>query len=165
MPEFSIRPLTGADRAWVERFTTQHWGADLMVAHGERFYISRLPGFVAEADGAVAGLVTYAITNHQCEITSLDSLREGLGIGSALIEAVKAVALERDCGRLFLVTTNDNLAALRFYQRRGFVLAALRPGAVAESRKIKPEIPRIGDHGIPIRDELELEIRLTSGAD
>lgn len=160
MPDFSIRPLTGADRAWVERFTAEYWGADLMVAHGESFYISRLPGFVAEADGAVTGLVTYNIAGSQCEITSLDSLREGFGIGSALIEAVMAVARARRCRRLFLVTTNDNVAALRFYQRRGFVLAALRPGAVVESRKIKPEIPLVGNDGIPIRDEIELEILL-----
>ncbi len=157
MPGFSIRPLTGADQAWVERFATEHWGADLMVVHGQVFYISRLPGFVAEFNGAAAGLVTYHITEDQCEITSLDSLREGLGIGSALIKAVEMVAREQGCQRMFLVTTNDNINALRFYQRRGFTLAALRSGAVTDSRKIKPEIPLIGDHGIPIRDEIELE--------
>lgn len=163
MPGFSIRPLTGADRDWVERFTTEHWGADLMVVHGQRFYISQLPGFVAEDYGAVVGLVTYTITggpDMQCEILSLDSLREGQGIGSDLIDAVKTVAMERSCRRLFLATTNDNINALRFYQRRGFVLAALRPNAVAETRKVKPEIPLIGEHGIPIRDEIELEINL-----
>jgi hypothetical protein len=58
-----------------------------------------------------------------------------------------------------VVTTNDNLGALRFYQRRGFVLAALRPGAITEARRtLKPEISEIGADGIPIRDELELEL-------
>ncbi len=157
MPGFSIRPLTGADQAWVERFAAEHWGADLIVVHGQVLYISRLPGFVAEFNSAAAGLVTYHITEDQCEITSLDSLREGLGIGSALIKAVEMVAREQGCQRMFLVTTNGNINALRFYQRRGFTLAALRPGAVTDSRKIKPEIPLIGEHGIPIRDELELD--------
>lgn len=160
MPELTIRPLTDADRGWLERFAVEHWGADLMVVHGERFYLSRLPGFAAQEDGQVVGLITYTIAADQCEITSLDSLREGRGIGGALIEAVKAAAAERGCRRLFLVTTNDNIHALRFYQRRGFILAALRPGAVEESRRIKPEIPQVGYHDIPIRDEIELEMIL-----
>jgi hypothetical protein len=57
-----------------------------------------------------------------------------------------------------VITTNDNLDALRFYQRRGFRLAALHRGAVDDSRaRLKPQIPPIGDHGIKLRDELELE--------
>jgi hypothetical protein len=57
-----------------------------------------------------------------------------------------------------VLTTNDNVDALRFYQRRGFRLAELHPGAVDEARaRLKPEIPRVGDHGIPLRDELMLE--------
>ena len=55
-----------------------------------------------------------------------------------------------------LITTNDNVDALRFYQRRGFVLTELRPGAVDESRRMKPQIPLVGAYGIPIRDELVL---------
>jgi hypothetical protein len=62
---------------------------------------------------------------------------------------------------VWLVTTNDNLVALRFYQRRGFRLSALRPGAVDEARRrLKPAIPDAGAFGIPLRDELELELRL-----
>jgi ribosomal protein S18 acetylase RimI-like enzyme len=56
------------------------------------------------------------------------------------------------------VTTNDNVDALRFYQRRGFRLAALRAGAVEDARaRLKPEIPWTGADGIELRDELELE--------
>jgi hypothetical protein len=60
---------------------------------------------------------------------------------------------------LWLVTTNDNTHALRFYHRLGFRLAALHPGAVEAARRLKPEIPLLGLDEIPIRDELELEIR------
>ena len=56
-----------------------------------------------------------------------------------------------------LTTTNDNVDALRFYQRHGFRLVELRPGAVDAARRLKPEIPATGAHGIPLRDELELE--------
>ncbi|MEW5718069.1 MAG: GNAT family N-acetyltransferase, partial [Chloroflexota bacterium] len=82
------------------------------------------------------------------------------GIGSALIDAVKLRARQAGCKRLWLITTNDNLTALRFYQKRGFTLAALHRNALEESRKIKPEIPLVGEHGIPLRDEIELEMML-----
>ena len=63
--------------------------------------------------------------------------------------------------RLWLITTNDNVDALRFYQRRGYRLARVDAGAVDRSRAaLKPAIPEIGAHGIPLRDELELELLL-----
>ena len=34
--------------------------------------------------------------------------------------------------------------------------AGVRPGAVDEARLLKPAVPRIGDHGIPIRDKIDL---------
>ena len=73
-----------------------------------------------------------------------------------LIQAIRAEAKRRGCHEIMLTTTNDNIGALRFYQRRGFRLAALRPGAVDRSRLRKPEIPRTGDFGIPLRDEIDL---------
>jgi ribosomal protein S18 acetylase RimI-like enzyme len=106
--------------------------------------------------------LTYHIDGDACEIVTLDSQREGWGIGTALIEAVKAAARQSGCGRLWLVTTNDNTHALRFYQKRGFILAALHRDAVAASRAIKPEIPFFGVDGIPIRDEIELEMSLAA---
>lgn len=92
----------------------------------------------------------------ECEIMSLNSLAEGKGIGTALLSEVEKAAREQDCRLLKLVTANDNTHALRFYQRRGFVLSKISIGAVEEARKLKPEIPLIGSDGIPIRDEIEL---------
>jgi hypothetical protein len=57
---------------------------------------------------------------------------------------------------LWLVTTNDNLRALRTYQRQGFVLTELRSGEVSRARLLKPAIPLIGQNEIPMRDELVL---------
>jgi GNAT superfamily N-acetyltransferase len=159
---FQLRPLTNEDRAWVEAFTAEHWGSDKMVVHAEVITISQLPGFAAEKDGAIAGLVTYHIANKECEILSLDSLLPGMGIGTALIEAVRLSAIRQGCRRLFLTTTNDNIDALLFYQKRGFELAKVRPGAVNASRLIKPEIPLVGYYGLPIRDEIEFEMILTA---
>ena len=153
-----IRPLSPADRDWVAGHSVEHWGAETVVAHGALYRPAELPGFVAEMDGNAAGLVTFHVASDACEIITLDSLSEGRGIGTALIEAVRAAADAAGCWRLWLITTNDNLHALGFYQKRGFRLVALHPGAVDAARMLKPEIPLLGNDGIPIRDEIELEI-------
>jgi GNAT superfamily N-acetyltransferase len=160
MTEFTIRPVIPGDWAWVRAFIVERWRAPVVVALGELFHPDDLPGFLAEADGERIGLVTYRIDSRGCEIVTLDSVRKGLGVGSALVEAVREVAVTLSCERLWVITTNDNLDALRFYQRRGFRLAALHRGAVDAARRIKPTIPDDGVYGIPLHDEIELEMPL-----
>jgi N-acetylglutamate synthase-like GNAT family acetyltransferase len=121
-----------------------------------------LPGFRVERGGEMVGLLTYRIDGDACEIVTLDATIEQRGIGTALIDATCAAAVEAGCKRLWLITTNDNLDALRFYQRRGFRIVAVQPNAVDESRRLKPSIPEVGAYGIPLRDELELERILPS---
>jgi ribosomal protein S18 acetylase RimI-like enzyme len=105
-------------------------------------------------------LVTYLIRGRDCEIVTLNSLQQGIGIGSALVDTVRQLAIAQGCRRLWLITTNDNLPALGFYQKKGFHLVRVYPGMVDASRKVKPQIPLLGMNGIPIRDEIELELRL-----
>ena len=135
----------------------EQWGAEVVVAHGTIYEPHKLTGFVAAqaAQELPIGLITYQLQDNQCEIVTLDSLQPRQGIGSALIEAVKDVAKQSDCERIWLITTNDNLKALRFYQKRGFTLAALHRNAIEQARKLKPQIPAIGIDGIPIRDEID----------
>ena len=156
----AVRALEPDDRPWVRGLIAERWGAATIVVHGTLFLPAELPGLVAERDGERVGLLTYDVREDGCEIVTLDSMRSGVGVGTALIEAAKETARRVDCRRLWLTTTNDNLDALRFYQRRGFVLAALHREAVTAARRLKPEIPPIGAHGIPIRDEIELETTL-----
>ena len=160
MENFSIRSVDKEDRNWIAQFLDEYWGSTRIVSRGQVYLAHLLPGFVALVDEAHAGLVTYRFGADDCEIVTFNSLQEGLGIGTALIEAVKEVASEEDCRRLWLITTNDNMQALRFYQKRGFHLVAVYPSALDESRKIKPEIPLFGKDGIPLRDEIELELPL-----
>lgn len=160
MSDVALLPLRPEDRDWVERFVAEHWGAAMVVGHGTIYYPHELPGFAAVQAGERVGLVTYRIEGERCEIVTLDSLRPSSGVGTALIEAVKQVARRAGCTRLWLTTTNDNMNALRFYQKRGFALVALRPNALALSRRLKPQIPLIGDHGIPLRDEIDLAMEL-----
>jgi GNAT superfamily N-acetyltransferase len=156
----SVRPVAPDDEAWVREAIRARWGAETVVSRGAVWEPARLPGFVAEEGGRPVGLITYRDAHNECEIVTIDALVERAGVGTVLIEAVVAAARAARRTRVWLITTNDNLDALRFYQRRGFTLAALHRGAVAESRRLKPSIPELGAHGIPIRDELELERRL-----
>jgi ribosomal protein S18 acetylase RimI-like enzyme len=158
--EIEIRPMEPADRPWVLRFLQERWGSDRMVGHGEMFYPADHAGFIAMRSGEPMGLVTYRIANDACEITLIDSGIQYGGIGTALLGTVEEAARGAGCRCIWLITTNDNVDALRFYQRRGFVLAALHPNAMEAARRLKPEIPLVGDYGIPLRDEIELEMAL-----
>jgi N-acetylglutamate synthase-like GNAT family acetyltransferase len=161
MTGFAIHPLTERDGDRVAEFITEHWGSNIIVSRGVIHRPEKLPGFVAvNEQGAWIGLITYHIQGDACEIVTLDSLRPASGIGTALIEAVKAEARPAGCKRVWLITTNDNLHALKFYQKRGFTLAALHSNAIEQSRRLKPQIPLIGNDGIPIRDEIELAFEL-----
>ena len=154
--EITVRPVQETDRPTVEWLTTQLWGAAEVVVHDDVFYPASLPGFIAERAGRIAGLVTFDVRAGVLEIVTINALDQFTGIGTMLIEAVRDEAKRRGCQQVTLTTTNDNVDALRFYQRRGFRLAALRPGAVDRSRLRKPEIPRTGDFGIPLHDEIDL---------
>jgi ribosomal protein S18 acetylase RimI-like enzyme len=158
--EFSIRPIQDIDRNWIKQFILKQWGAEIVVAHGVVFRPHELSGFIAAGRREPIGLITYQIADRSCEIVTLDSLRAGQGIGTALIETVKNRAKEMKCDRAWLITTNDNLNALRFYQKRGFELVAIHRHAIERSRQIKRQIPLIGEYGIPLRDEIELEYNL-----
>jgi GNAT superfamily N-acetyltransferase len=136
------------------------WGNNIVVAHLQKYDVDNLSGFVAMSEDDLVGFIHYEIIGDSCEVLTLASLREGQGVGTTLINAVEDFALSKGCKLLHLVTTNDNLHALGFYQKRGFHLCQVFPGRVDRERKIKPSIPKIGDNGIPIRDEIRLEKRL-----
>jgi GNAT superfamily N-acetyltransferase len=153
----NIRRLAGDDLPRLSQFWAEHWGGEEMVIHGEAVRYDELQGYVF---GDWIGLLTFRIRGNTCEITSLNSLLEGQGIGTALLESVIEDAAIKKCRRVFLVTTNDNLHALGFYQRRGFELVAIHRGALHKARKIKPSIPLMGENNIPLRDEIELEMLL-----
>jgi len=132
------------------------WGSEVVAVHGTMFRPAELPGYIAERAGRIAGLVTYEVTEDMLEVVTLNAIERRTGIGTLLMDAAVRTARRRGCREVRLTTTNDNVDALRFYQRRGFRLAELRPGAVDRARRDKPEIPRTGEYGIPLRDEIDL---------
>lgn len=183
----SIRAVEQADREWVARMFDKHWGATHIVTRGRAHYGHLLAGFIAErpksppaSDAAPAqeadadatedntpqvemekvGLLTYTVDGNTCEIISINSLIEGGGVGTMLVETLRDAAKESNIKRLWLIVTNDNLDALRFWQKHDFVLVAVYPDSIAQARRLKPQIPLMGKDGIPIRDEIELEMQL-----
>jgi len=156
----ALRRLTPDDLPRLRQSWKDRWGDEFVIAHGVIYRSAGLDGFIAFDGDEWVGEVTYTFSGSDCEIVSLDSLREGQGIGTTLIEAVLEEARKQNSRRVFLITTNDNLNALGFYQKRGFELVRIHRGAVAGSRKIKPGIPLVGMNNIPLRDEIELEMLL-----
>ena len=149
-----VRALTDADRAWVAGIATERWGSTVVVANGEVLEPATLPGFVAEGYGERVGLLTYREDGDACEVVTIDAFEPRRGVGSALMGAAMSLGHRR----VWLVTTNDNVPAQRFYERLGFRLVAVRGGELERSRRLKPEIPLVGVGGAPIRDELEYEL-------
>lgn len=147
----------GEDRTWSTGLLRDLWSDVLIARRGALVNAAELPGFVATRGNQRIGLVTFDIRDGECEIVTINSLAPGTGVGSTLISTVLHNARAAACRRVYLITTNDNLRALRFYQRHGFQLSALYRNALDESRSLKPSIPLIGMDGIALRDELELE--------
>jgi ribosomal protein S18 acetylase RimI-like enzyme len=158
---YTLRRLSPADRVIVVPLLEREWGGVELVALslGGVVDASRLPGWLAERDGEVVGLLTYLTSGDVVELVTINAFTGG-GVGAALLEAL-VEEVRGSAAKVRVTTTNDNTRALRFYQRAGFRLTALRPGAVDESRRLKPQIPVLGHDGIPIRDELELEMELS----
>jgi len=156
-----VQPLTESDRAWADQVEAESWSQPVVSRLGELIDPTQLPGFIAFLDGQRAGLASYAMRGEECELVTIRSLREGRGVGRALLDAVRAAAIEAGCTRLWLITTNDNVRALELFQRWGMEIVAFHRHAVTEARRhLKPSIPEHGAHGIPIAHELELELRL-----
>jgi len=157
-PAWAIVPASEVDPASLRAHLVRTWGSEAVAAHGELMRPADHPGFVALSEGGIVGHAAYRVDGPACYLVSIDSRLPRAGIGSALLAAVEGAARQADCVRLVLDTTNDNLDALGFYQRRGFRITAVRPGAVDEARRaLKPTIPEMGASGIPMRDELTLE--------
>ena len=157
-PGIRIRPVNDGDRPMLSWLVAELWGSEAVAVHGTVFQPAELAGFIAERSGRLTGLLTYHVAGDVLEIVTLNAIERRVGIGTLLIEA--AVGKARRCGgrEIRLTTTNDNIDALRFYQRRGFRLAELRPGAVDRSRQEKPQIPTVGSYGIPLHDEIDLTL-------
>ncbi|MFQ5414247.1 MAG: GNAT family N-acetyltransferase [Phycisphaerae bacterium] len=156
----SRTPIQDSEREEVAQFIERYWHSRKIMSRGVAYYPHTESGFVERQDGELVGLLTWHIDGDGMEILTLNSTREGRGIGTSLILASIETARKRNCRRIWLTTTNDHLRAIGFYQRLGFRLVAVNVGAVDEARKIKPEIPMFGERGIAIHDEIVMELQI-----
>jgi GNAT superfamily N-acetyltransferase len=153
-----IRDAVDTDRDWIRQKLVESWGSPMVVLRGSLFDTSELPALIYGENEGV--LHHRALDDLTYEIVTLEAYRQWRGIGTALVARVAEIARNEGFRELAVVTTNDNLDALRFYQSREFHLFALRPGAVERARVLKPEIAPTGNYGLPIRDEIELRLAL-----
>lgn len=150
--------LHKVDKENLEAFFREHWGSNQMVISSGVYQCDSLPGYACLSDEhLIIGLVTYVDREGEREIISLDSIIEKKGIGSNLMELVETEASQLNIAKITLITSNDNIDALKFYQKRGYRMTAILKDAIDKARVIKPEIPLVGFHGIPIKDEILLE--------
>ncbi|KPC72616.1 acetyltransferase [Thermoactinomyces vulgaris] len=157
MAELELRLAeTDEERQWLEALWQKEWGGTTMITRGRSTALADVQAVIAYSGGEPVGAVTWRMDEQDAELMSLNAFREGQGIGGALLARAEQEVKSMGTTRLYLITTNDNLHALAFYQKRGYRLVRLFPGAVDAARRMKPTIPVIGHHGIPLRDELEL---------
>ena len=158
--DFEINEISSKDSSLVASFIAESWGSPMSISRGRMVDTSKLPGFICKKDNQIVGLLTYHIDNKDCEIVTLNSQIKNIGLATQLINKVIEKAKSLDCKRVWLITTNDNTYAIRFYQKRGFEWVGFYRNSMEESRKLKPEIPELGDDNISIKHEIEFEIKL-----
>jgi len=152
-----VRPLDGQERSWLRASLVRRWGLPVVSTSGVHD-AAELPALVAEERGRILGVATYRLGDGECEVVTLDSFDEGRGVGTALLDAVRVVAHARDA-RLWLITTNENFRALRFYQRRGMDMVALHRDFVDVVRRSKAHVEVAGHDGVAFRHAIEFEDR------
>ena len=159
---YDIEPLNSLHLKQAEDFLTSSWGSSEMVISTGTYNLHELEGFVAlSTTGEMKGVVTFKRNDGVIEIISLDRALENQGIGSRLMMMVELIAVEQQILLIKVITTNDNMHALSFYQRKGYRIKEVIHEAVDRARQVKPEIPLIGERGIPIYDELVLYKQLS----
>ena len=155
-----IRRAVEGDIDWLRRLQDERWGGQIQVENGESYRPSDLPGFVAEIDRERVGYAALRVIGGVASIGLIESSRPRLGVGASLVRVLAEEARSQGCVVLRAVTTNDNRPAQAFYAALGFHVRDVRPGAVNESRKVKPSIPLTSVDGTPITDEIEYELDL-----
>ena len=155
-----VRPLAAGDRGWVRATLVRNWSSTTVARRDELIEARDLTGYVALLGGRRTGLVLVEVRHGDLEVVALSTRRRRQGVGRALMRRCIEQARAGGCGRVWLITTNNNTAAIAFYQRLGMDLCAYYRNGVRGSRLLKPSIPLRDNMGVPIDHELEFELRL-----
>jgi ribosomal protein S18 acetylase RimI-like enzyme len=156
LPPVIVREGTPADQEGAMALFRRDFGHTQIVAFGEVAALESAPVLVATMKGELAGALAYRDRPDALQIVALatDPMWQRTGVGGHLVAEAEAAARTRGLGRVVLATTNDNLPALSFYQRRDYYITEVIPGAILQHLKGKNAV---GFGGIPIRDEIRLQ--------
>jgi ribosomal protein S18 acetylase RimI-like enzyme len=156
LPPVLVREGEAADHDAAMALFRRDFGHTNIVAFGEVANLDGAPVLVASMKGELAGALAYRLLPDAVQIVALatDPMWQRTGVGGHLVAEAEAVARSRALGRVVLATTNDNLPALYFYQRRNYTIIEVVPGAILPHLK---DGNTIGFGGIPIRDEIRLQ--------
>ncbi|WP_436862885.1 GNAT family N-acetyltransferase [Staphylococcus caeli] len=135
---------------------------EVMVISSGVYQLSSLPSIVAIEDKKIKGVLTFKVFGQYLEVISLESFEQNRGIGTMLLKKVEEIAKDMSINEIKIITTNDNLDALKFYQKRGYRLVEIITDSVNKARLEKITIPVFGDNGIRIQDEIILKKSITS---
>jgi DNA-3-methyladenine glycosylase I len=160
--QLMVRRVLDNDRPAIKEFLKEYWGDSRLINTHSDHEGSNLPGYIIYMEGFIVGLLTFCIEEEgdSCEITSINSTLSGRGIGSMLMRSLEDFAAQEGIKRIWAITTNDNLQALGFYQKRGYVMKRIYENSVTHLRLRKPSIPTVGNNGIMILSEVEVEKRI-----
>jgi ribosomal protein S18 acetylase RimI-like enzyme len=133
--EFNITEIKNGEHSLIAPFITEHWGSSMIVSKGKIFNSAELKGFICKENNNIVGLITYRIENNECEIVSLNSTVENRGLGTSLINKMINHSRKNNYQRIWVMTTNDNTKAIRFYQKRGFEWVGYYKDSIQKSKK------------------------------
>jgi ribosomal protein S18 acetylase RimI-like enzyme len=108
-----VRELRPDEQSWKSDTLQRDWGSTKVARRGELVDAAEFPAYVAEIDGESVGLAV-VVGGDQLEVLSITSSVRGSGVGRALLERCFADARAAGCTRVWLMTTNDNIAAIAF---------------------------------------------------
>src|SRR5256712_6206941 len=158
LPPVLVREATEADRTAARELFQQDFGRTKIVAFGEVMDIDQMPALVAITRDEPSGALAYRSLGDALHIVALatDPMWQRSGVGGHLVAEAELLARRLGLKRLIVSTTNDNLPALYFYQRRGYRLTDLVPNSII----VQTGQEVAGFAGIPVRDEVRLEKRI-----
>ena len=157
-PPLAIRPATPADQARIAELAGYFWGEVQVESFGHSYQVDKLPAYVACDEDEIVGIASYAREGDATNLVMLNVLPQWQGRGAArdLITAVTEMTRAEGAKRVILSTSNDDLPALGFFQRLGFVITGILVGKILEHHGgVEP-----GFAGIPVRDEIQMELQL-----
>lgn len=140
-PSLTIRPAAPADRTRIAELAHYFWDEVDVECFDKGYQVDTLPAYVACDGDEIVGIASYAHEGDAINLVMLNILPQWQGQGAA---------------RIIVATTNDDPPALGFYQRLGFTITNLLVGKMLEHHGGI----ELGFAGIPVRDEIQMELRL-----